>query len=214
MVSKLGQTILAVTVTFAATSVCAASITWRFSGTVATVDANLGTEVEFGDPWELDVTFDDTAAPSGDFGENFKIYNIIETSLTLYGNSGPLTATSTETSLTHGMSIQNNNGGRDFFTIDAGSDLAGFSLNGHAIRSVNLSLSDFTERAFDSAAIPTAIDLNSFGQKQGFAQFGVSGDDVTFNFSNFAVVPEPSYFGLGAATLLAVGIIRVRRKKS
>ncbi|WP_269540368.1 hypothetical protein [Cerasicoccus fimbriatus] len=191
------------------------AVTWRFSGTIATVDPALGTEVVPGDAWQIDVTFDDSAGPIGNFGSS-AFYGIQQSTLTYFATGGDLVATSTLNDLNHSISVQNDSGGRDFFTVDFSHGggtpgLVPFSLNGEEIFDFNLSLSDFTQTAFNSTALPTSIDLNDFSLRQGRSQFGDSGFDVTYNVSDFTIVPEPQTFAIPA--LIAAGVFYIRRRK-
>ena len=90
------------------------------------------------------------------------------------------------------------------------ADLSPMNLNGHDIVDFNLSLSDFTETAFTSTDLPASINLADFGLKQGVSQFGTDGWDVTYNLTDFSVIPEPNYTIL--SVFIGLGAVALRRR--
>lgn len=194
--------------------------TYRFSGTVASVGANLGSTVQVGDAYEADFAFDPAFATQFNFG-NFALYKSVLSEIRIFTGGGTLTWTASDplsNDINNGFSVDNNNSGRDAITFSTGpGQLLGPALNGEAVVSHNFTLQDNTQTAFASAGIPASLAPTDFGTKVLRLYFdgNLPADTIDFNLTsiqlNPTAIPEPSTYALMAGAL-ALGDVCWRRR--
>lgn len=188
--------------------------TFRFNGTVASVGSNLGSDVQVGDTYQADFTFDPAVATQFNFG-NFAVYRSILSEIRIFTGSGTLTWTASDPlsdDVNNGFTIDNSNNGRDAITFSTGpGQLVGPALNGEAVGSHNFTLQDNRQTAFANSNIPTFLNPASFGTKALRLTFDGNLEADTINFSlssidlNPTAIPEPSTYALLAGGLALAG---------
>ncbi len=196
--------------------------TFRFAGTVQSVGADLGPAVSVGDFYEADFVFDEATALFNNFG-NLALYNNLLSEIRIQTTGGTLTWSASDplgNDINNGFTIDNNNLGRDAITFSTGpGQLLGPALNGEAVVGHNFNLSDFTQTAFSSTAIPNSLSPSSFALKVLTLTFdgNLEADTIRFNLSsitkNPAPVPEPSTYLTLAGGTLALLMLRSRRAR-
>lgn len=93
------------------------------------------------------------------------------------------------------------------FGVSAGSTIYGYSLFGYDVSTGGNSanLVDWTNSTYFPGGTP-----DGEGTAGGFDFAGVNG--IFFQDVAFAVIPEPSFFGLGGTAVLALALLRRRRR--
>lgn len=195
--------------------------TYRFSGTVASVGANLGSTVQAGNAYQADFSFDPAVATQFNFG-SFALYKSLLSEIRITTAGGTLVwaaADPLSDDINHGFTIDNNNGGRDAITFSTGpGQLLGPALNGKAVVSHNFTLQDNTQTAFSSANIPASLGPTDFGTKVLRLYFdgNLPADTINFNLTsielNPTAIPEPSTYALLAGSLALGGVCWRRRR--
>jgi hypothetical protein len=206
-----------------ATSALAQTTTFRFSGTVASVGADLGTTVQVGNAYQADFTFDPAVALFNNMGA-MALYRSTLSEIRITTSGGVLTWSASDplsNDLNNGFTVNNNNGGSDSIIFSTGTgQLVGPSLNGNAVVSHNFTLQDSTQAVFSSVAIPNTLNPASFPTKVLRLYFDGNLPADTINFSltsiekNPSAIPEPSTYALAFGLAGLGGALWRRRRRA
>jgi hypothetical protein len=212
-----------------AAGLCAEEKKFVITGTVGTVGANLGTEIDGASPvfanrdaFEIVLRFDTNQTPSispAGVGQTAS-YRLLETTISIFGDNATFSWGTTQNSVSHSFGVTNNFfGGADWFT--SGGALLGItgSLLGPGNKAFDNWDLNFTNNAgtyFTNTDIPTTMDFNAFIPRTITLVFDgfMTADTITLNTTGIQVlaVPEPSTWAviLGAG---ALGVAAWRRRR-
>lgn len=198
----------------------AQTTTFRYSGTVTSVGADLGSTVQVGDAYQADFTFDPAVALFNNMGA-MAIYKSTLSEIRITTGSGLLTwsaSTPLSNNTNNGFTVNNNNGGSDSIVFSTGPGLlSGPSLNGNAVVSHNFTLQDSTQAVFSSVAIPNTLSPASFPTKVLRLYFdgNLPADTIDFGLTsiekNPSAIPEPSTYALAFGVAGLAGALWRRR---
>ncbi len=194
-------------------------MTYNYTGTVISVDAELSGTFSVGDSLSGSYTFESTTAARTGSTSQFAVFDALSSASYTVAS---YTATSTAAPEIQVDDVMN----ADRYGVISrvsdgltGADVAGIPLIADSFR-----LDDNTGMVFNTALdLPTSLDLNDFSSSLFFLQFfasesnqlySVVGTLETLELQQPGVVPEPSSFILASIGVVALGFVGVRRRRN
>lgn len=194
----------------------AGPITYKFTGTVDSVDAGLAGTFSVGQALTGSYTFESTTPARAGSNSTFAVFDALTALSFSIGGYSASSAGASE------IQVDNDPGAPDhdrYGVVSRASDgLTGPAVGGNALNFFGFRLDDSTNAVFSDALIlPTSLSLSSFDStppsRRFFVFFGpiTSPQVVSGTITGLAAVPEPGSLALGLAG--AAGVAAWRRKR-